>query len=131
MRTLYRLSIIYIALGLSSCAAVSSTSIPSKETSEVAKPSTTRCAKNPLTVTIHKKTSQLEKTYTIVGQQSISKYNRSGIKRQEAYIRDTMRELAAAMGGDAVIDVKHDGKTITGTVVAFQKEPAEPVKKAL
>ena len=40
-----------------------------------------------------------------------------------------MRELAAAMGGDAIINIKHDSKSISGTVVAYQQ--AEKMIKKL
>ncbi len=60
--------------------------------------------------------------YTILGKAIISKYNSRGIKRQEACIRDAMRNLAATMGGDAVINLNKDDKTVTGTVIAYQSE---------
>lgn len=123
MRTLYRLNIIFIALALSSCASINQSAAPSKAIDKSpASLVEKKPHKNPLTISLHKKSHQTNKAYTVVGQETVSKYNKGGIKRQEAHLRDTMREIAAAMGGDAVIDIKHDGKTITGTVVAFHKD---------
>ncbi len=80
--------------------------------------------KNPLKVTFYTK-GQPKEPYTVLGEESISKFNLGGSKRQEANIRDGMRELAAAMGGDAVINIKNNGSAISGTVVAYQKEKTE------
>lgn len=119
MRILYLLSLIYIAFALTSCTTnQSDPRIFQPVTTRPIEPATHHQKKNPLTVSFFTK-GQPNVPYKIVGQESISKYNLGGNKRQEANIRDGMRELAAAMGGDAVIDIKHDSKTITGTVVAY------------
>ena len=60
--------------------------------------------------------------YTVLGKAIISEYNPVGIKRQEACIRDALRNLAATMGGDAVIELDKNNKTVTGTVIAFDNE---------
>lgn len=126
MRILYLLSVIYIGFALTSC---SSTHQPVNDqknkpiTTTPIPPTASHKKKNPLTVTFYTK-GQPNVPYTIVGQESISKFNMGGNKRQEANIRDGMRELAAAMGGDAVINIKHDSNSISGTVVAYQKDKA-------
>lgn len=131
MRTLYLLATICISLVLTGCG------VEQPANNQVNKPVATppiqpppcmvKKKKNPLTVSFYTKGHPKE-PYIIVGQESISKFN-MGNKRQEANIRDGMRELAAAMGGDAVIDIKHDAKSITGTVVAYQKEDTITIDK--
>lgn len=121
MRTLYLLGVIYLSVNLTSCTETQTnyqpmnTPIPSRP---LAPATHHHHKKNPLTVTFLKGKPKMP--YKVVGLESISKFNLGGNKRQEASIRDGMRELAAAMGGDAVIDIKHDAKSISGTVIAYQ-----------
>jgi hypothetical protein len=123
MRILYLLGIIYVVLVLSSCANTTEQS----SSNQTHPAPVTKEKKNPLAVSFYTK-EQPKVPYEVLGEESISKFNPGGHKRQEAYIRDGMRELAAAMGGDAIINIKHDAKTITGTVVAFKDTTKEEVK---
>lgn len=77
--------------------------------------------KNPLSVTLYTGKRNPNKPYIILGKESVSKFNRVGIKRQEANIRDAMRHVAATLGGDAVINISHDANSVTGTVIAYEK----------
>lgn len=135
MKLLYLFTSISVIVALTSCAA--SIEQPSNNQTHPAKPvvhshPATKSVskknghdkKNPLTVSFYTK-GQPKMPFEVIGEESISKFNMGGHKRQEAYIRDGMRELAAAMGGDAIIDIKHDSKTITGTVVAFKKDTVD------
>jgi hypothetical protein len=125
MRILYLLSLIYVGLALTSCA----TDFTSKQLTNPTKPAPSHPKKSPLTVSFYTKT-QPKVPYEIIGEESISKFKLGNSKRQEAHIHDGMRELAAAMGGDAVINIKHNTSSITGTVVAYQKEVKAPNVKA-
>lgn len=121
MRTLYLLSIIYIGFALTSCA--TEHPVPrsdSSTTASVHQPVASPKSPNPQKVAFYTK-SHPNIPYTVIGEETISKFNQGGNKRQEANIRDGMRELAAAMGGDAVIDIKHDSQSVSGTVVAYVK----------
>ena len=125
MRTLYLLALIYIGFTLTSCASIDQpknnlthpTAVTSPRTSPTC--TTTRKKKNPLAVSLYTN-SKPKLAYDVIGEESVSRYNQGGNKRQEAIIRDGMRELAANMGGDAVINLKYNGKVISGTVIAFQ-----------
>lgn len=122
MRILYLLSIIYISFALTSCMTMDQPYRKQSNSSMAAvKPlsSASLHKKNPLTISFYSK-NKLKSPYIVIGKESISKFNMGGNKRQEASIRDGMRELAAAMGGDAVINIKHDANTISGTVIAYQ-----------
>lgn len=122
MRTLYLLIALHTGLFLSACSTASNSNQAAKTQSATL--GTTRQAtiklKNLFMVTVYTKKQPLRASYTILGQATISKYNLSGIKRQEAYIHDSMRALAASMGGDAVINLNKNDKTVTGTVIAYQ-----------
>src|SRR5690348_1468602 len=119
MRILYPLGIIYISLALTSCSTVEQPCPVCQQKNS--KPQQTALAtspKNPLKVAFYTHTKP-PVPYKVIGDESISKFNLGGNKRQEANIRDGMRELAAAMGGDAIINIKHDSKSISGTIVAY------------
>jgi len=76
--------------------------------------------KDPLNIAVYPH-EKPKKPYIVVGKETISKYNEGGIKRQEACLRDAMRNLAASIGGDAVIDLQHHNDKITATVIAYDK----------
>lgn len=86
--------------------------------------------KNPLNVSIYNKGIRPHQPYKVIGLETVSKYNHVGIKRQEANIRDTMRDIAAAMGGDAIIDLKYEKHVVTGKVVAYQGKQQQKQRMA-
>lgn len=118
MRTLYLLGIISVGFTLASCTSVQSTKTSVAKNHSV---TTTELKKDPLTVAFYTK-GKPKVPYKIIGEQRISRFNVGGNKRHAGSVRDGMCELAAAMGGDAVIDVRHDDNTISGKVVAFEQE---------
>lgn len=85
-----------------------------------AKNNSTSSKKNPISIAFYKENEKPTTPYKVVGKETVSQYNLVGIKRQEASIHDAMRDLAASMGGDAIIDVVHDDKTVSGTVIGFE-----------
>jgi hypothetical protein len=124
MRILYQVIMIYIGLFLSGCASLNTLNPPAPEPAKtptpLTKPAIKACPfKDPMTVTFYTVKQQLKKPYRVIGKATISKFNLGGVKKQEAIIHDAMRNLAASLGGDAVINITHDAKTITGIVVAY------------
>lgn len=110
MRILYLPSIIYIALILSSCASTNPkppANLPPQH-------------KDPIAVSLLNK-EQPSRPYTILGKASVSKYNMVGIKRQQATIHDLMRQQAAMLDGDAIIDLKNKNSEVTATVIAYKQ----------
>lgn len=79
-----------------------------------------KCKKNPLAVSFYTEQLSPPNFYTVMGVATVSKFNKVGIKRQEALIHDAMRDIAASMGGDAIINIKHDAKTVSGTVISYR-----------
>lgn len=125
MKPLYLLGVIYIGLAITSCSTLSNEQPIDKTTSckTIAKShKTKRQPKNPLTVSFYPKGINPKKPFTIIGTETVSKYNMVGIKRQEGVIRDYMSQIAAAMGGDAVINITHNNKIVSGTVVSYEKQ---------
>jgi uncharacterized protein YceK len=119
MRTLYLLLSIYTGLFLSGCSTMDNQDSAAKDQNKPVQHAAVK-AKNPLAVAVYTHKKTLTTPYTVIGKAVISKYNPGGIKRQEACIHDAMRDLAARMGGDAVINLAKGDKTVTGTVIAFQ-----------
>lgn len=127
MRFIYLLVGISLGLMLTSCADVKSAQPQSTASQNLDKttPPAKHCPKkNPIAVSFYTNGHMPKRPYVVLGQETVSKFNCAGIKRQEASIHDAMRNLAANMGGDAVIDIKKDDKTITGTVVSYTSSPA-------
>jgi hypothetical protein len=121
MKLLYVLMIVYIGFFLSSCATTHHTS--KTQTSVAANKSNTiqPLQKNPLAIAMYKEGEQPPQlSYKILGTETISKFNAGGIKRQTASIHDAMSNLAAKMGGDAIIHIENSDKTVTGTVITYQ-----------
>lgn len=133
MKRLYLLMAIFIAFTLSSCASTTNTeaSTPDCKTCNQNKPqkvhkktnkSISCSMKNPISVQVYASGAKLNHPYVVLGKESISKFNAGGIKRQDACIHDALRNLAASLGGDAVINVTRDDTHVTGTIVAFEKK---------
>jgi hypothetical protein len=117
MRTLYLLALVS-ALVLSGCA----TTNPCPKSQTTNSSSSAQCPhkKDPITVSFLSN-QKPARPYQVIGTTVVAKYNTVGIKRQEAIIRDLIRQQAASLGGDAVIDVKHNGNAISATVIAYKQ----------
>ncbi len=76
--------------------------------------------KNPMEVSFYSPGKMPNIPYAVIGLARVSKYNRVGVKRQDAIIHDAMRTVAASMGGDAIIDVMGTNKSMVGKVIAYQ-----------
>ncbi len=117
MKSVYLL-MVTISLALTSCA---STHPVNDHTPIPAKPKATCKHKDPMKVSFYTRGNP-KMPYVVVGNATISKFNNAGNKRQEATIHDAMRSTAAMMGGDAIINIRNHGNTVTGTVIAYPSE---------
>lgn len=75
--------------------------------------------KNPITVAFYPQGMLPNSPYKIIAKESVSQFNSGGIKRQDAVVHDVLRQLAASVGGDAVINIRRDHNKIYGEVVKF------------
>jgi hypothetical protein len=124
MKTLYLLGAIYIALITQGCTTtdLAQPAPPSTTATELPlKPTQNHHHKDPLNVSFITPEKQLNLPYQVVGKATVSKFNAVGVKRQEATIRDIMRQLAASLDGDAVMDVKRDKGIVTAKVIAYKQ----------
>jgi hypothetical protein len=78
--------------------------------------------KNPMNVSLYTPGIKPQKNYLVLGNETISKFNQNGIKRQKANIHDLLRNIAASMGGDAVINLRYDQKMVSGTVIKYKNK---------
>ena len=76
--------------------------------------------KDPIAIAFSDEENKPLHPYKIIAKESISQFNTGGIKRQEATIHDVLRQLAASIGGDAVINIKEENQRISGEVIKFQ-----------
>ena len=125
MKSLYLLILIYIGSYLSGCATTCHTQYTKKTNNTplamnqptIIKP----LEKSPFTIAMYTEGERpAHSSYNILGTETISKFNESGIKRQTASIHDAMSNLAAKMGGDAIINIENSDKAVTGTVITYK-----------
>lgn len=76
---------------------------------------------SPLLISFYPKGDRPHLPYKVIGKETVSKYNLAGVKRQQALIREAMSQLAASVGGDAVIDISHDKNSVSGTIITYKK----------
>jgi len=72
-------------------------------------------------IAFYSKESAIKHPYRIIGKETISRYNIIGLERQPQTLDELMKNLAASMGGDAIINITTDKQKIEGTVVSFEK----------
>ena len=127
MKTFYLVGYICLCLSLAACTttpekinAIPPTTIYKKNPDLTTSVTTLSQRKNPLAVTIFTHGETPKKPYIVLGKETVSKFNFAGAKRQEAHIREAMRQLAANLGGDAIINLTHDTHSVSGTVIAFK-----------
>jgi hypothetical protein len=132
MRALYLLILIYITIVISGCSYFQSQPQQPIDTAITQQPVSKKMAvlgecykKNPIDVALYIHENP-NKPYIVIGKEIISKYNLSGIKRQTACLHDTMRNLAASMGGDAVMNIRPYHNKIIATVIAYNPNQLTP-----
>jgi len=78
-------------------------------------------AKNPHAVALYTSEQKPLMPYRIIGVATVSKYNLLGMHRQEDTVHEMMRNLAASIGGDGIINVSNHGDSMQASVIAFQR----------
>jgi hypothetical protein len=78
-------------------------------------------AKKPQTVSLYTHEETPHTAYRIIGLASVSKFNLFGMKREEVTLNDMMKNLAASIGGDGLINLYSNDLKMEANVIAFQK----------
>lgn len=78
-------------------------------------------AKNPQSIALYQNSDSPHAPYRIIAMASVSRHNLLGIERSEATMQTMMKQLAANMGGDGLIDVNKSPNDLKAQVIAFQK----------
>lgn len=78
-------------------------------------------AKNPTHVSLYKNEQKPKNPYRIIGIAKVSKFNLMGMKRQETLVNEMMKNLAASIGGDALININNNKDNMQANIIAFEK----------
>ena len=77
--------------------------------------------KSPQLVTLYTADQTPHTAYRVIGIATVSKYNLLGLQRQAIVIHNMMKNLAASIGGDGLINVSSNDKNFQAKVIAFQR----------
>lgn len=122
MRTFFPVMIIVFLL-LVGCATNDGRSTPSNFINQETVIKTTKeiyPIKKPQNVAFY--TNDLpHKPYRVIGVAKVAKYNLLGVERHDETVQTMMKELAASVGGDGLIDFNQTKDGASANIIAFQK----------
>ena len=78
-------------------------------------------AKDPKKITVFTQEKTPYTAYRVIGKATISKYNLLGLKREETTLKEMMKNLAASIGGDGIIDIHNNNDALQATIIQYQK----------
>lgn len=78
-------------------------------------------AKTPQTVALYPVDKVPKKAYKVIGVASVSKYNLFGVQREQITLNKMMKQLAASIGGDGLINLNTTDKGMEAKVIAYQR----------
>src|SRR5690348_6193428 len=77
--------------------------------------------KNPHQMHFYSQTKEPIAPYKIIGVAKIAKYNVLGVKRDQQQLHDMMKQLAAEMGGDAILNLEDNPSHVRANIIAYQR----------
>lgn len=77
--------------------------------------------KKPQNISFYTSSQKPQAAYRVIGVAEVSKTNLFGAKRSEETVNTMLRQLAASIGGDGIIDMNQQGNQIEAKVIAYQK----------
>lgn len=78
-------------------------------------------AKSPQTVSLYTSDKTPPSAYRVIGLAKVSRYNLIGSERKEDTVNTLMKQAAASIGGDGIIDINQTNKDVEGKIIAYQK----------
>lgn len=77
--------------------------------------------KNPERIAVYQTNQLPSKPYRVIGVATVAKYNLMGKARGEETVHEMIKNLAASIGGDAVIKLDPKDELIEAKVIQFQR----------
>ncbi|RDI48775.1 YajG family lipoprotein [Aquicella lusitana] len=128
MKMSYPIMAVIAVAFLGGCATKGQTTDPTQVASNfinrqhvVATTKDTYPAKNAKNVALFSEHKTPHAPYRVIGVATVSKYNILGMKREDETIHTMMKNLAASIGGDGIIDVSSNHESMKANIIAFQK----------
>jgi hypothetical protein len=78
-------------------------------------------AKNPKQVAIYSSEKIPSTPYRVIGVATVAKHNLLGMQRADTTIHTRMKEIAAAIGGDGIININNSNEQMQASIIQFQK----------
>ena len=78
-------------------------------------------AKDPQTVALYQNNDSPHAPYRIIGMASVMRHNLLGMERTDATMQQMMKQLAANMGGDGLINVDKNPDALKAHIIAYQQ----------
>jgi hypothetical protein len=78
-------------------------------------------AKNPQSVSIYTNENKPNAAYRVIGMAKVSKHNLQGKERPNDTLYAMIKNLAASIGGDGIIEVHQTPQDIQAKVIVYQK----------
>lgn len=78
-------------------------------------------AKNPKQVAIYSSEKIPSTPYRVIGVATVAKRNLLGVQRADITIHNRMKEIAAGIGGDGIININHNSEQVQASIIQFQK----------
>jgi len=77
--------------------------------------------KTPQTISLYTNDNKPNAAYRVIGIANVSKTNIFGMQRDQSTLDAMMKQLAANLGGDGLIEINQTDQSIQAKVIAYQK----------
>lgn len=77
--------------------------------------------KKPELIALYTKENKPMMPYRVIGVATVARHNIIGVMREDATIHDMMKNLAASVGGDGLINLNEIKDGMQATIIQYQK----------
>lgn len=77
--------------------------------------------KNPQMIALFDEEKKPLTPYRVIGKASVSKHNLLGMQRHDKTVDQMMKNLAASVGGDGLININNSEEKMEANIIQFQK----------